>query len=109
MPYLYVLPGLVLVGLFVLGSVGLTFFVGLTKWPTFEHPQWTGLKNYTELFFNDSTFVICLRNNLYWVLVSLGLIPLAFMLAVLIDEFERAADYFKTLIFTPSRLSLIVV
>lgn len=108
-PYLYVLPALMFVSIFSLAPVVLTFIIGLTKWSIFGQAQWRGLGNYIELFFSDPTFLIALKNNLYWVIVSLGLIPMAFILAVLVDEFKRAADYIRALIFIPSTLSFVVI
>jgi len=112
-PYLYIIPGLVM----VLGLVYIPVIVNLVY--SFFHlssysssMRFVGLDNYRRLFTND-TFPIMIRNNLYYCVISL-IVQVGFgtFLALLLES-KLAGERFKTICrniyFIPSLVSLTAV
>lgn len=67
--YLFLLPSVLMFIFFYLKPIVTVFSTSLTKWDGFNKPEFIGLKNYLDLFTND-TFLISLRNLLMWSLIA---------------------------------------
>ncbi len=112
-PYLYIIPGL----LMVLGLVYIPVIVNLV-YSLFHLSSYSssmrfvGLDNYRRLFTND-TFPIMMRNNIYYCVISL-IVQVGFgtFLALLLES-KLAGERFKTICrniyFIPSLVSLTAV
>jgi glucose/mannose transport system permease protein len=108
-PFLMVLPSIILIGIFVYGFIGWTGWVSLSKWNTFVPDlSFAGLKNYRFLF-QDFRFQSDLRNTLFFgalfILLCLGL---GLLLAVLLDQRLKGSVIFRNLFLFPMALSFIV-
>jgi len=111
-PWLYLLPALVLVVVFVYYPVIDNFWLSLFSWNAFSpHDTWVGLDNYRNLV-SDSVFWSALRNNTYFALcsvvfqVGLGLVVAAVLEETLIHRFRV---FFRTVYFIPAVISITVV
>lgn len=80
----------------ILSAVGLSF----TYFNMLEPPKFVGLDNYIRMFFDDDVFLISLRNTAIFAIVT-GPISyiISFMVAWLINEFNRGIRSILTLIF----------
>jgi multiple sugar transport system permease protein len=80
----------------ILSSIGLSF----TYFNMLETPVFVGLDNYIRMFFDDDVFLISLRNTAIFAIIT-GPISyiLSFMVAWLINEFNRVLRAILTLIF----------
>ncbi|MCB0076937.1 MAG: sugar ABC transporter permease [Anaerolineales bacterium] len=108
--FLMVLPSIIAIGIFVYGFIGWTGRVSLSNWvgllPNYE---WAGLKNYTNLLFNDPRFMVDIRNTvIFTVLFVLGCLILGLFLAVLLDQGLRGEAFFRSLFLFPMAISFIV-
>lgn len=75
-------------------------YTGLTK------PEFTGLKNYFNLFFNDDTMKTALKNSIFFMLfsaVSQQIIGL--LLAVFLTNIKRGRNLLKNIYYLPCVLS----
>ncbi len=111
------LPSILLIGLFVYGFIGNTFWLSLTDWggvaALAENPvrNFAGLSNYKELFtgFLGGGFRQDLVNAVYYsVMLLAGAIGTGLFIAILLDNKPRGEAVFRTIFLYPMSLSFIV-
>lgn len=111
-PYLYVLPVLLLVGIFVYIPVIQNFYYVFYKFSAFSTSStFVGLDN-IKLLFKDSVILTALRNNILYCLISvLFQVFLAMVIAALLEDkiFHRVAIVFRSMYFLPVLISMTVV
>lgn len=106
--YLFVLPDVLGLLIFVVGPVLFAFYISLNKWSGFNEPVFVGLKNYVTMT-NDPRFWASLRRT---ALFTIGLVPTVYVLslamALLINRNPRGSTFFRTLYFMPVAMSLVI-
>ncbi|WMT58002.1 sugar ABC transporter permease [Truepera radiovictrix] len=113
------LPSLVLLGIFVYGFIGQTFWVSLTNWGKDPlqalalEPQleFIGFENYRQLFTapSEARFRQDLVNTFFFTLFFLaGCLGLGLGLAVLLEQNVRGEGLFRTVFLFPMALAFIV-
>ncbi len=102
--YLYLLPAVVFVGVFLLYPAIYTFYISLTKWNGLDAPQFIGLQNYVQ-FLEDPVFQTSFTNTVFWVIGTI-LFPVLWGLgmALLITRI-RFEGAFKTIFYLPYAIS----
>lgn len=85
-PYGYILPIGLILGVFVAGSVFLSVALGFTKYNILTEPVFQGVDNYTRLM-SDAKFVKALLNTLKLIVI---IVPLQTVLGVLFAVFLTA-------------------
>jgi multiple sugar transport system permease protein len=116
--WLFVLPALAILVIFLVVPIGLAFYVSLTRWDGLSSPfgggaRFVGFDNYKSLLTVDNltrqNFATSIRNNFYFVLFVVPLqTALALFLAVLLNnKFLKGRSYFRTAFFFPSVTSSI--
>lgn len=109
-PWLFVLPILLLNVAVVLGPALASVYYSMTDWSGLGAASFTGLANYRRLFFDDASFWPAFRNNLLWLGMFLTL-PLAMALvgASLLAPVRRGAIVYRMTLFLPYVLPSVVV
>lgn len=111
------LPSILLVGIFVYGFIGNTFWTSLTDWggvgALSENPEknYIGFYNYKDLFvgFLSSGFRQDLVNAIFYsVFLLIGAIGVGLFIAILLDNKPKAEGFFRTVFLYPMSLSFIV-
>ncbi|MCM3766047.1 carbohydrate ABC transporter permease [Neobacillus niacini] len=109
---LYIVPALLLILFFVFLPIVLNLYNSLFRWNSFDAGRtFVGLKYYVRLF-QDPVFLIALKNNSLYAIISLvfqvggGLIIAAILEDKLIRRFQ---PFFRTVFFIPSVISIAVV
>jgi len=102
--YLYLLPAVLFVGVFLLYPAIYTFYISLTKWNGLEAPQFVGLQNYAQ-FIEDPVFQTSFINTVVWVIGTI-LFPVLWGLgmALLITRI-KFEGVFKTIFYLPYAIS----
>jgi ABC-type sugar transport system permease subunit len=102
--YLYLVPALAFVGIFLLYPAAYTLYISLTNWDGLNPPKYIGFHNYSQ-FFEDPVFKTSFSNTLIWV-GSTILFPVLWGLgmAVLIQRI-RFEGVFKTIFYLPYAIS----
>jgi len=108
-PFLMVLPSIILIAIFVYGFIGWTGYVSLSNWNTFVPDlSFAGFKNYIYMF-KDFRFQSDLRNTLFFSVLFIGsCLVIGLALAVLVDQKLRAASFFRNVYLFPMALSFVV-
>lgn len=83
----------------IVAALGLSFF----SWDILTPPQFVGVKNYTEMFFNDPRFWKALFNTAYFTFLSvpIGLV-LSIAVALLMNQKVKGIGIYRTLFYLPS-------
>lgn len=111
-PYLFILPGLILLLLFVYYPIFQNLCYGVLNWELFSgSKEFVGLKNYIRLFRSDA-FWIAFRNNLFYIMISLVFqVGFSLVLAAILEnmKWRRLSTVYRTAFFIPSLISLTVI
>lgn len=107
--YLFLLPALVIIGIFSLIPIVSSFVLSFCKWRILGNPEFCGFKNYISVF-TDPVFWIALKNTLYYsfVTVPAGLV-LALGSALLLNQKLKGRVFFRGVIFFPVTISMVVI
>jgi ABC-type sugar transport system permease subunit len=106
--FLFVLPLLLLMAVFMVYPALTTFYYGFTKWNGISSPVWRGLANFARLL-RDSSFHAAIRNA-----VILGLyVPVWTILPLLVAASIRkpvsGSGFFRTLSLLPFVISPVIL
>ncbi len=106
----FLAPALLFYGLYVLYSIGATFYYSFFQWSGIDaHREFIGLTNYADLM-GDEVFWTSLKNNIYLVLAScLTQLPLGLMMALLLFAPIRGIRLFRTVFFMPMLMSTVAI
>lgn len=113
MPYLFVLPGMLLFLLIAVIPIFQTFVLSFTDWngvTTFDKINLIGFQNYKTVI-SGQEFRIAIINNLIWALVSVT-IPIGVGLvqaAVIVNSKVKCKNLFQLLLFLPQILSSMIM
>ncbi|OBR68409.1 sugar ABC transporter permease [Paenibacillus oryzae] len=108
--YLYVLPILVLSGLFLYYCIGFTVYTSFHSWNGIDTDmKFIGLDNYIKLF-DDKSYHIALRNNLIFFVFTVGVqAALGLLLAVLLRAKLKGNSIFRSIYFIPTIMAPIII
>jgi multiple sugar transport system permease protein len=99
--FIFLLPNLIGFLMFSLGPLVASFFISFTKWDLMSPMKWIGLRNYIELF-KDETFLKSLWNTIYFTIgtVPVGII-ISLLLAVALNQHIKGTRIFRAAFFLP--------
>lgn len=112
-PYLFLLPAILIMLVFVYYPVVVNFYNSLFKWSAID-PNWefVGIKNYLDLF-GDELIGLSIRNNVLYAAISVVFqVGLSLLLAALLESHlirPRWGIIFRNSLFLPSVLAITVV
>jgi len=107
-PYLYLLPAMTFVGIFLLYPALRTISLSFMEWDGLKPAEWVGLENYRNLLL-DPGFRTAVINTIYWVVGSLLFPVLLGLVAALVINRVPGSGLFKLLLFLPYVLSSVVI
>ncbi len=118
--FLFVLPSLIAIFIFVYGFIGWSGWVSVSNWKRGAHPDYTysGFNSYARLFgtsekyaagIDSRRFKVGMRNVIgFTLLFLLSCIVIGFSLAVLLDRFVIGEGFFRSVFLFPMAISFIV-
>ncbi|GAB2674804.1 carbohydrate ABC transporter permease [Kribbella swartbergensis] len=103
-PYLYILPAIAVIALFLLYPAIQTIVYSFANETS---TQWVGFENYSSLLGREEFVRVTLLNTLLWIaLVPAVVVALGLMVAVLADRLNpRGEKLSKTIVFLPMAIS----
>ncbi len=106
--YLFVLPDLLGLLIFIIGPMLMAFAISFSDWKLTGVPEFVGLHNY-EIILKDPKFGASLGRT---ILYTIGYVPVVYCLslgmAVLLTKKGRGNTFFRTLYFMPIAMSMVV-
>ena len=108
-PFFFILPALVIYGLFLLFPLVRLFYFSALDWRGIRRTsKWEGLGNYKAVFQSED-FWMSLSHNIWWVLLASIPIILGLALAVVLHfPKPRGRNIYRTLVFLPYTLSVVI-
>jgi putative chitobiose transport system permease protein len=100
-PYLFLAPALVLLGIFVVYPIIAVVGYSFTDYDIVRPPVPVGLDNYQQLL-NDKTFWLSIQHSLLYLVVTPILIVLSIGLAIVVNRAMRGIHIFRALYFVPA-------
>lgn len=100
-PWLFLLPALVLLAVFVFYPIGAVVYYSFTEYDIVRPPVWTGIDNFVALL-DDDTFHLALVHSLVYLLVTPILIALSIGLAIIVNRKLRGIHVYRALYFVPA-------
>ena len=100
-PYTFLLPALVLLGIFVDYPIIAVIYYSFTDYDIATPPVWIGLDNYRHLL-EDDTFWLALTHSFVYLIVTPILIFLSIVLAIIVNRRLRGIHIFRALYFVPA-------
>jgi raffinose/stachyose/melibiose transport system permease protein len=108
-PWLFILP-ILLLHLFVVAIPALTgVYYSLTDWSGIGEAKFIGLENFRKLFFEDEAFRRALGNNIVWLIFFLTVpFALALLASSLMARIRRGGMIYRAILFIPYLLPSVV-
>jgi len=107
--YSFILPNLIGFAVFTLVPVVFSLVLAFMNWDGANKISWAGLDNFLKLW-KDETFLISLKNTLYYVAANVPLTMAAALgLALLLNQPIRGRTIFRTIFFFPYVASLVAI
>src|SRR5512147_1434659 len=101
--YLYISPWLIGFFVFTFGPFLASLYLSFTSWDIVGPIQWTGTKNYEQMFAKDESFRKALFNTAYYVVFHVpGVAVIALALAALLNQKLRAIAVYRTVFYLPA-------
>lgn len=103
---IFIAPAFIMFTLILFVPIIQVFYYSLCDYNALTKPEFIGLENYIDLFTDDETMRIALKNSLFFMIFSavsqqiIGLI-----LAVLLTNIKRGRNFFKNVYYLPAVLS----
>jgi putative chitobiose transport system permease protein len=101
MPYVFLLPAVALIGVFVVYPILAVVYYSLTDYDIVRPPVWVGLDNFARVF-ADKTFWLALTHSIVYLLVTPILIALSIGLAIVVNRRLRGIQIYRALYFVPA-------
>lgn len=110
--YLFILPAILLISIFVFLPIIASLFLSFTQYNVLQPPKWVGLNNYYRLIFEDRLFWIAVRNTVLYVVGTVPVcVMISLLLAVWVDSVKiRFMKYlFRTVYFLPTITAIVAI
>lgn len=100
--YLFILPWIIGLAIFLAGPILAAFYFGFTKYDILSSPVWIGLGNYHQILTDDPLFWKSLYNTVYFVGLSVSLrMIIGFILALLLNAKIRGIVVLRACYYLP--------
>lgn len=108
--YLFILPNLIGVLIFLAFPVVFALYMSFTDWDVLTEANFVGLDNYRTLFTEDPLFWTSLWNSTYYVLLTVpSSIIIGLGLAVAMNQAVRGITFFRAAMYIPVLTSAVAV
>ncbi|WP_424967820.1 MULTISPECIES: carbohydrate ABC transporter permease [unclassified Dinoroseobacter] len=111
-PWLFLAPGILFFALYVIFPIFQSFNVSLYEWDGLGQPEYVGLRNYEDLyweFVDRDAFFTSLKNNVIWLVLYLLAIPGGLFIALFLNQTVTGIRFYKSMFFFPFVISQVVV
>lgn len=108
-PYLYILPNMILFMMFMIIPIIMSFYYSTVKWNGLGKPKFIGLENYLYIF-RDSVFLRSIVNTVYYSAATVPLLMvLSLFFAILLNTKVPLRGVIRSAIYAPAVVSTVVV
>ena len=106
----FMAPAMLLFLVFVLYPILYIFNASLYDWDGINQALYVGIQNYIEMFTDDRTFSLAIRNSFYWTFLTIfPQMFLGFILAYVLTSDIPLQNVFRIIFFMPAIISPVVL
>lgn len=106
-PYLYILPNMILFFVFMILPLLMTSYLSLVRWSGLGKPVFIGVKNYSTIF-SDRVFILSLVNTVKFTLATVPLLMVcSLFLAILLNKKIPLRGIIRSIIYMPAVVSMV--
>lgn len=106
----FMAPAMILFAVFVLYPIFYIFGASMYEWDGINDGIYIGLRNYVEMFTDDRSFALAIRNSLYWTFLTIfPQMFLGFALAGILTSGIPFQNVFRIIFFMPAIISPVVL
>lgn len=103
---LFIAPAAILFTIILFIPIAYSFYISLCDWNALSVPEFSGIKNYIELFSKDDVFKTSLKNSIFFMIFSLVTQQIVgLFLAVILSNLKHGRNVFKNIYYLPCVLS----
>jgi raffinose/stachyose/melibiose transport system permease protein len=108
-PWLFVLPIMLINVVVVIGPSASAFYYSLTSWSGVGEAKFIGLENFRNILFHDMSYRMAFKNNLLWLSFFLT-VPFIVSLfaAAMLAQIRLGSMFFRTALFIPYVLPAVI-
>ncbi len=107
-PYLFLLPGLIILGAFIFYPMLQAFWLSMTDYNMIADAEFVGTTNYENLFQDDLFWKTLTNTFIYLIGVVPALVVIPIFLAVLVNQKLKGIGFFRSAYYIPVVTSLVV-
>jgi raffinose/stachyose/melibiose transport system permease protein len=108
--YLYLVPAFLIYTSILIIPALWSIFISFHKWNGIRPMEFVGIKNFIHLFTSDRIFLISLKNNFLWIVLTLSItIVIAMGLALTFNRNFVGRAFFRSYFYFPYTLSIILI
>lgn len=108
-PYLYIMPNMILFFVFMILPIFMSFYYSAMKWNGMGKPKFIGIENYAYLL-GDKVFLKAIFNTFYYTAATVPLLMvLSLFFAVLLNSKIPLRGLIRSAIYVPAVVSTVVV
>lgn len=106
----FMAPAMLLFLVFVLYPIFYIFNASLYDWDGINQALYVGIQNYIDMFTDDRTFSLAIRNSFYWTFLTIfPQMFLGFILAYILTADIPLQNIFRIIFFMPAIISPVVL
>ncbi|MFD8919384.1 carbohydrate ABC transporter permease [Streptomyces sp. NPDC059569] len=103
--YVFLSPWILGVVLLTLAPMAVSLYLSFTDYNLFDAPTWVGLRNYTDMLFEDPRYWRSVGTTLIFVVVAVPLkLALALGVALLLKNMRSGRAFYRSAFYAPSLL-----
>ncbi len=103
-------PAMILFVVFVLYPILYIFNASMYDWDGINQAIYVGVQNYIEMFTDDRSFALSIRNSIYWTFLTIfPQMFLGFILAYILTSGVPLQNAFRVIFFMPAIISPVVL
>ena len=103
-------PAMILFVVFVLYPIFYIFDASMYDWDGINEAIFVGFQNYIEMFTDDRSFALAIRNSMYWTFLTIfPQMSLGFILASILTSGVPFQNAFRVIFFMPAIISPVVL
>ena len=109
--FIFIFPSLLIFFITIILPIILSTYYSLLDWNGIGKSTFVGLKNYMNLFINNTDgFTKSVQNSFVLAILSTGIqLPLALLLALILARGVKGEGFFRTIYFIPVIISTVVI
>ena len=106
----FMAPAMILFVVFVLYPIFYIFDASMYDWDGINDAIFVGFQNYIEMFTDDRSFSLAIRNSMYWTFLTIfPQMSLGFILASILTSGVPFQNAFRVIFFMPAIISPVVL